>query len=441
MNFPIGYKPMSANLSATPTDQAIIQLENVSVEYRVPQERIGTFKEYMIRTLQGKVKHRSFKALNEVSLSVNQGEVFGLIGPNGAGKSTLLKLVARVLRPTHGRVLVLGHVAPLLEVGAGFHPELTGRENVFLNGAMLGFNREAMREKFPRIVEFSELGDFIDAPLRTYSTGMSARLGFAVATDTQPDILIVDEILSVGDEAFQHKSFERIQSIKAQGATILLVSHSMNTIETMCQRAAWLHHGQIIALGDAKAVVAQYTGNVHENEAERLIIERKMVGADLALTQKDSSYRWGNRKIEITHVAITDPAGTEQSIFNTGQPLHLHIDYDAHQRVHAPIFGIAIHRHDGIHITGPNTSQAGLTLPTLDGPGRITYEIASLPLLEGLYSISLAVVNKNNEIFDYHDRIYSFRIINQEGDTKERYGLLTLGGKWKFDGTLPVVHK
>jgi len=433
---------MSAHLSTIPSDQVIIQLQNVSVEYRIPQERIGTFKEYMIRLVEGKLKHRNFNALNRVNITVNRGEVFGLIGPNGAGKSTLLKLVARVLRPTHGRVLVMGHVAPLLEVGAGFHPELTGRENVFLNGAMLGFSREEMQEKFPRIVEFSELGDFIDAPLRTYSSGMSARLGFAVATDTQPDILIVDEILSVGDEAFQRKSFERIQTIKSQGATILLVSHSMSTIENECQRAAWLDHGQLIALGDAKAIVAQYTGRVLENEAERLANERKMVGANLALNQNESPQRWGNRKIEITHVQITDPAGIEQTIFNTGEPLLLQIDYEAHESVETPIFGIAIHRQDGIHITGPNTAQAGITLPTLDGPGRITYKISRLPLLDGLYSFSIAVVNqKDDETFDYHDRLYSFRVINREGHTKEHYGLITLDGNWEFEVSQLVEEK
>ena len=433
---------MLESSSTIPQGQPIIEMNDVSVEYRVPQERIGTFKEYTIRLLEGKVKHRVFKALNQVSLSINPGEVLGLIGQNGAGKSTFLKLVARVLRPTRGRVRVRGRVAPLLEVGAGFHPELTGRENVFLNGAMLGFSHSEMKEKLPRIIEFSELGEFIDAPLRTYSSGMSARLGFAVATDSQPDILIVDEILSVGDEAFQHKSFERIQSIKAQGATILLVSHSMNTIETMCQRAAWLHHGQLIALDDAKAVVAQYIGYVLKNEAERLAIDRKMAGATLDVGQNGSIYRWGNRKIEITHVQITNITGTEQTIFNTGQPLILHISYEAHERVQAPIFGIAIHRNDGIHITGPNTAQAGLILPTLNGPGRITYEIASLPLLEGLYSFSIAVVNQDeSEVFDYHDRIYSFRVINQETHTKERYGLLSLSGKWNFDMTPSMEHK
>ena len=230
----------------------IIRLENVSVRYRIPKERIGTFKEYMIRRLQGKVKLHSFWALKNVSLEVHKGEVFGLIGQNGAGKSTLLKLVARVLRPSEGRVLVQGRVAPLLEVGAGFHPELTGRENIYLNGALLGFTQEEMDSKFEQIVDFAELWDFIDAPLRTYSTGMWARLGFAVATDSRPEVLIIDEVLSVGDTAFQFKCAKRIESFRDQGTTILLVSHNMELVENMCLRAAWLDHGNIIEMGSTK---------------------------------------------------------------------------------------------------------------------------------------------------------------------------------------------
>lgn len=235
-----------------------ILLENVGVRYRVPTERIGTFKEYMIRRVQRKVSHREFWALREVNLSIYRGEVLGLIGHNGAGKSTLLKLIARVLRPTEGRVVVRGEVAPLLEFGAGFHPELTGRENVYLNGALLGFSKSEMDEKFRRIVDFAELWDFIDAPMRTYSSGMWARLGFATATDVKPDILIVDEVLAVGDEAFQRKSSARMQEFRDQGATVLLVSHNMDTIENMCHRAAWLHHGQLMAVDEVQSVIQAY---------------------------------------------------------------------------------------------------------------------------------------------------------------------------------------
>ena len=236
----------------------VVRLESASVQYRVPHERIGTFKEYMIRLMQGKVKYNSFWALKDVSFSVNQGEIFGLIGQNGAGKSTLLKVIARVLRPTAGRVLVKGRVAPLLEFGAGFHPELTGRENVYLNGAMLGFNQEEMDAKFQGIVDFAELWDFIDAPLRTYSSGMWARLGFSVATDVDPDILIIDEVLSVGDEAFQRKSMERINTFKEQGVTILFVSHNMDVIESMCQCTAWIDQGQLQIVGETSEVIAAY---------------------------------------------------------------------------------------------------------------------------------------------------------------------------------------
>jgi ABC-type polysaccharide/polyol phosphate transport system ATPase subunit len=258
MNLPIVSESTIAPIADLSYNENVIRLEKVGVRYRVASERISTFKEYLIRRFQRKVQMRDFWALEDINLSIRRGEVFGLIGQNGAGKSTLLKLVARVLRPTSGRVLVIGRVAPLLEFGAGFHPDLTGRENVFLNGALLGFSREEMQEKFERIVDFAELWDFIEVPMRNYSTGMWARLGFAVATDVEPDILIVDEVLSVGDEAFQRKSFARMESFREMGTTILFVSHTMDAIASMCHRAAWLEHGQVKALGDVGEVVRAY---------------------------------------------------------------------------------------------------------------------------------------------------------------------------------------
>lgn len=235
-----------------------ILLEHVGVRYRAPDEKIHSIKEYTIRWLQGKIKHRDFWALQDINLNIARGEALGLIGHNGAGKSTLSKLVARVLKPSAGRIVVRGHVAPLLEFGAGFHPELTGRENVYLNGSLLGFSRKAMDEKFERIVNFAELWDFIDAPMRTYSSGMWARLGFAVATDVKPDILIIDEVLSVGDESFQRKSAARMQEFRDLGATILYVSHAMPTIEEMCHQVAWLDHGHLMEVGEPKKVIQAY---------------------------------------------------------------------------------------------------------------------------------------------------------------------------------------
>ena len=239
-------------------EPSVIVLDSVSVRYRVPHERIVSFKEFAIRWMRRQVTYTDFWALRDVSLEVRPGETVGIVGANGAGKSTLLKVIARILRPTGGRARVNGRVAPLLELGAGFDPELTGRENIYLNGAILGCSRREMDHKVDRIVEFAEVGEFIDAPLRTYSTGMTARLGFAVATDADPDIVIVDEVLAVGDEAFQRKCLARLDAFRNKGVTILLVSHNAALIRSLCHRAAWLHRGQLRALGPAAEVVAEY---------------------------------------------------------------------------------------------------------------------------------------------------------------------------------------
>jgi lipopolysaccharide transport system ATP-binding protein len=418
-------------LPSLPENTKVISLEDVSVCYRAPQEKIRKFKEYAIRRLQGKLKHKSFLALKDINLSIRRGEVFGLIGHNGAGKTTLLKLVARVMRPTSGRVWVNGRVAPLLELGAGFHPELTGRENIFLNGAILGFSRREMAEKLPHIIDFAELRDFIDAPMRSYSSGMWARLGFAVATDTQPDILIIDEVLAVGDEAFQRKSIERIFQYRDRGATVLLVSHSMSMVESLCHRVAWLDHGRILVVGTAAEVVGQY-----RERGARLAVE-----VESPINHRDR--RWGNRKIEITAVHMLNDEHHEQITFHTGQSWNVEIEYYAHQPVPSPVFGIGIHRHDGLHITGPNTAQAGLSLPVLQGAGVIRFQVPQLSLLEGLYEVSVAALNhEDTEMFDYHDRLYPFHVVNL-GQTpgleslsgaRERFGLVTLFGQWKYPG-------
>jgi len=236
----------------------MIELENVSVSYASPTERIHSFKEYMIKKFKQKIKYEHFHALKNVSLEIKTGEVFGLIGPNGAGKSTLLKVIARVLKPTKGRVRLWGRVFPLLELGAGFDMELTGRENIYLNSAILGFKKADVRSRFDRIVSFAELEEFIDVPVRNYSTGMISRLGFAIATDVQPEVLIVDEVLSVGDANFQKRSSQRMQKFCRGGTTVLFVSHDLKAISKMCQRAAWLDHGAFQKIGTASEVVNAY---------------------------------------------------------------------------------------------------------------------------------------------------------------------------------------
>ncbi|MCL4487658.1 MAG: ABC transporter ATP-binding protein [Chloroflexi bacterium] len=368
-------------------------------------------KEHTIRFLQRRVQYHDFLALEGVDLEIKRGEIVGIIGRNGAGKSTLLKVIARVLRPSSGHVWIRGRVAPLLEFGAGFHPELTGRENVFLNGTILGFSRAEMEAKFPRIVDFAELADFIDAPLRTYSSGMVARLGFAVATDVDPDVLLVDEVLSVGDSRFQKKSAERIESFRAAGATILLVSHSLETVKSLCTRAIWLSRGRVMGTGSPMAVVQQYM----ENERSA-----------------DSGWRFGTRRVEVEQVRLMNAKGEPQSVFKTGDTLVLEFDYCAHEAISSPVFGMALHRDDGIHVSGPNTSFAGVVLPTVQGHGTVTFTVPYLPLLEGAYRVSISAHNQGDtEFYDYHDRAYYFEVRNQEGGVQERFGLITLRGEWK----------
>jgi homopolymeric O-antigen transport system ATP-binding protein len=257
MNWPT--EPSQRLTADTPAElDAAVLLQHVSVCYKAPAERLGTFKEYAIRRIQRRVRFTDFLALRDVDLRVEKGEIFGIIGRNGAGKSTLLKVVSRVIMPTSGRVRIQGTLAPLLELGAGFHPELTGMENVLLNGTLLGHSIGEMQSKMEGILEFAELGAFIEAPLRTYSSGMVARLGFAVATAWQPEILLLDEVLAVGDEAFRQKCHVRMQSFRQSGTTILMVTHDMAAVSELCTRAAWLEHGKIAHAGPTSDTIGAY---------------------------------------------------------------------------------------------------------------------------------------------------------------------------------------
>ena len=239
----------------------MIQAENLSICYKISYDRIQSIKEYVVQLLRGKIKYEEFWALRDVSFTVDRGEVLGIIGHNGAGKSTLLKIIAGILKPTSGSVSVQGTVVPMLELGSGFDYDLTGRENVFLNGAILGYSEAFLKEKYQEIVDFSELGRFIEVPLRNYSSGMVMRLAFSIATVVNPDVLIVDEILSVGDAEFQEKSRRRMMELMGGGTTVLFVSHSLDQIREMCDRVLWLDHGTVKMLGDAKTVCDEYQEN------------------------------------------------------------------------------------------------------------------------------------------------------------------------------------
>jgi ABC-type polysaccharide/polyol phosphate transport system ATPase subunit len=413
----------------------IICFDHVSKSYRLRADRPRSFRDLIVgRRLSHLSPSRSevrtaglLWALRDVSFEIQPGETVALIGPNGAGKSTVLKLISRIIAPTGGRVEGRGRVAALLELGAGFHPDLSGRENIFLSGALAGMSREAMNRKFQAIVDFSELEEFIDLPVKRYSSGMFARLAFAVSIHLDPEVLLVDEVLAVGDQTFQSKCLDRIGELERQGVTICLVTHSPDMVRALCTRAIWFDHGRVMGDGVAESVLSQYLDHASTIAARRLA-----EGAG-----PDPTQRWGNHQMEIIRVRLTDGEGNDQTIFATGQTLALHMDYQTHGRVPLPVFGLSIHRQDGVHVCGPNTAFAGLDLPNLEGRGTVSYTIPYLPLLEGLYQISVAVVNRKNdtEIYDYHDRAYPFRVVNAHPRGQEQYGIVTLRGEWSSRST------
>ncbi|RLC98593.1 MAG: ABC transporter ATP-binding protein [Chloroflexi bacterium] len=396
---------------------SVIRFERVSKKFSLHYERARSFQELVVGLFRrDSGRHEEFWALQDVSFTVEQGETVGLIGPNGAGKSTVLKLISRIIEPTSGRVEVKGRVGALLELGAGFHPDLTGRENIYLNGSILGLSRAQIRHKLDAIIAFAELERFIDVPVKHYSSGMYVRLGFSVAVHTDPEVLLVDEVLAVGDASFQRKCLERIDRMRSAGVTVLLVSHSPENIRATCSRAVWLDGGRLIDDGSTESVVARYL--THSWDAE----EGKLKPRD------ENERRWGSGEVRITRVRLLDGDGREKQQFKTGEPLTVEMRYQAEKRVERPVFGLAIHRSDGTHITGPNTQFAGYEISWIEGEGAVKYAVRSLPLLEGNYSVSVSAHNwEDTKTFDYHDRLYPFRVIPSEG---EKYGIVTLKGEW-----------
>ncbi len=402
-----------------------IRFEKVSKKFTLHHERARSFQELALHLFRRDRRSREeFWALRDVSFAVERGETVGLVGPNGAGKSTVLKLVSRIIEPTSGRIEVNGRVGALLELGAGFHPDLTGRENIYLNGSILGLSRAEIRRKLDEIVAFAELERFIDVPVKHYSSGMYVRLGFSVAVHTDPEILLVDEVLAVGDAAFQRKCLERIDDLRRQGVTILFVSHSPEIVQSICSRAVWLDQGRLVTDGPADMVVARYLDHTWAAQDGRL------------QTADGGGRRWGSGRVRITAVRLLDGEEKERHQFRTGEPLVVEIRYRASERVERPVFGLAIHRGDGVHITGPNTQLAGLEIPAVKGEGTVTYAVPALPLLEGLYYISVSAHNwEDTEMYDYHDRAYPFRVLSGGG---ERYGMVTLMGRWEVGGGAEV---
>ncbi len=396
-----------------------IKFTGVSKKFKMQQERARSFQEIFVSGFRRKNKRENvFWVLQDVDFTIEHGESVALIGPNGAGKSTVLKLMSQILFPTSGEIMIDGRLSSLLELGTGFHPDLSGRENIYLNGSMLGLSRAEIDAKYKDIVAFSEMADYIGMPVKHYSSGMYLRLAFSVAIHVDPDILLVDEALAVGDAAFQRKCLDRIDSLRQQGVTIVLVSHSFNAVRRVCQRALWLEQGRVIEDGNAGSVLKKYLWHSFSNSAtENRNADRQQSGSDI---------------IYIEDVRFLNKQGKEGDFFETGDTLTIEMRYYALERVETPVFGIGIHRSDGIHVTGPNTGFSGYDILAVEkGHGIVRYTIPELPLLEGTYYVSLSVSDRFiTQMYDYHDQMYTFRVVPSE---YERYGVVSLGGVWSLE--------
>jgi lipopolysaccharide transport system ATP-binding protein len=398
-----------------------------------------------------------FQALTDVSMRVPAGCTMGLVGRNGSGKSTALKLVAGITKPTTGTVQVRGRISALIELGAGFHPEISGRENVFINGIMLGLTKREIERRFDEIVEFAELKDFIDEPVKSYSSGMYMRLGFAVATHVDPDVLLVDEVLAVGDEGFTHKCLDKFGDFKRRGKTILLVTHSLNLVERFCDEAVWLDAGRKRVEGDPKRVIDAYISDVEREEekflaaadqkahhevieappAETVTVAPPTVDDPTSDMMKASEGRWGSRVVEILDVALLDRAGQPAHIFQSGDPMIVRLAIRAEQPVDDCVFGVALFNAEGTCIYGTNTEIDAIETQSLSGDAQVTVSFQALELVEGTYKLDVAAHKRDGVPYDYHRLLHTFRIKSRTQDV----GIYRPRHEWTFDGGVRVTPK
>jgi ABC-type polysaccharide/polyol phosphate transport system ATPase subunit len=428
----------------------VIELANVSKAYRRYGGRhFATLKSALLQRsiLRDLRPSEIFPALKDVSFSVRQGSTFGVVGRNGSGKSTTLKLVAGITKPTSGRVAVRGRISALIELGAGFHPEISGRENVYINGIMLGLSKREVQRRFDEIVEFAELREFIDAPVKTYSSGMYMRLGFSVAIHVDPEVLLVDEVLAVGDEGFTHKCLDKFGEFKRRGKTILLVTHSLGLVERFCDEAIWLDAGEKRAEGDPKRVVGAYITDVERQEEQFLASsdaksqheaaagERRPEGpVDAGEAAADMSRaaegRWGAGGVEITGVRLQNDQGQPTHVFHTGEPMTVGLHVRADRPTGDFVFGIAIFTPDGVCVYGTNTDIEEHKGDRLEGTAEIRLLIDALDLVEGTYKLDVAVHKRDGAPYDYHRLLYTFRVKSRLEDI----GIYRPRHRWEFAG-------
>jgi len=392
-----------------------ILVENVSKMYRLYRERNDSLKAAMLRG--GRAKYDEFWALKDISFEVPQGSTFAMIGENGSGKSTLLKCLARILTPEKGKITTRGKISALLELGAGFHTELSGRDNVYLNASILGLSKKQVDRVFDEIVDFSGLAKFIDSPVKLYSSGMYVRLGFAVAINVDPDILLIDEILAVGDAEFQIKCVEKINELKSRGKTIAIVTHALGSIRNLCDEAALLEHGELRRVGKVTELIDEYMLDV--------FTDRVRDG------NAGQGQRWGTGEAQIEEFEILDMAGQPAKQIRTGDPVTIRLHYNAHERIAQPVFGLGIHRLDGAEVCGPNTREADAIPDEIRGKGYVDFHVDGMPLVPGTYDLSASLYNFTlSHAYDYRLRSYRFDV--EPGTPHAEFGLVALGGSWQF---------
>jgi lipopolysaccharide transport system ATP-binding protein len=404
--------------------ETAIRLDRVSKRFILRREQTRSFQELLLNVLHRKTgeRRKEFWALQDVSLEIARGETVGLIGPNGAGKSTILKLISRIIEPTSGRIDIRGRVEALLELGAGFHPDLTGRENIYLNGSILGLSRAQIRRRLGEIVAFAELEPFIDTPVRHYSSGMYVRLGFSVAVHTDPEILLVDEVLAVGDAAFQQKCLDKISEFKRESRTVLFVSHNLYLVQQFCKRAIWLEKGEIQRMGPVDQVIASYAAAV---------TERLQAELDLRNTRSAAATHRGD--LHIRDVIIVDAKGKPSWILQSGEPMCIRILYEATERVEKPVFSILIHRSDGVYISSTNTYSIDPTeIGAILGRGELVVNIDELDLYGGDYLLSVGAYVEPDPPYwsapaHFLDKRYSFRVLSPGGS----HGVVVLPARWE----------
>jgi ABC-2 type transport system ATP-binding protein len=370
----------------------VIAVEGIAKRFRLYHERPSTLKERLLRFRGSRAE--DFWALREIGFEVDGGQTYGLVGANGSGKTTLLKIIAGILRPTEGTVTTRGRIAALLELGAGFHPELTGRENVYLNASILGLSKRETDRYFDDIVAFAELEDFIDNQVKHYSSGMFVRLGFAVAVHVNPDILLIDEVLAVGDEAFQRKCLDRVGELQRDGRTIVFVTHAMQLVHQICDAAVLLDRGRVRKAGEVDQVVKEF---------RTAMLERR--GGGLTFDQ-------ATREVEITGVELLDPRGRPGAMVAPGEALAVQVEVRANRSVDDPVIEVGIHNARDEWVYTTDTRRLGVGLGRVDGKLRVTFDLKAIPLLEGQYFVTVSVRDRDETtVYDWHGHRYQFDVV------------------------------